>query len=83
MQDGERPVVIREVPLQVHIDPSKRWTQFLGQLDTLTLERARQPPDGDIIHPPTLAVHRDLAAGALEDAREVEACDFAPLAIRS
>jgi len=51
----------------------------LGQVDTLVSERVPQPLDEDVIHTAALAIHRDLDAGVLEDAREFETRELAPL----
>src|SRR5438552_2473505 len=49
------------------------------EIDVLMLQRAPQPLDEDIVHPPAAAVHRDLDASLSERASEGRAGELAAL----
>ena len=75
-----RPVVERRVRSALVVEahppadpgPGMGAGGKLGLVDALVFERAPQPLDEDVIHPATLAIHRDLDAGALEDFGELQ-----------
>jgi len=49
------------------------------QINALVLQALPQPLDHDVVHPPSLAVHRDPNAGLLENLDELDAGELAPL----
>ena len=51
----------------------------LPQIDALVLQRPPQPLDKDIVHPATLAVHRDAYPGVAQHVGEVLAGKLTPL----
>src|SRR3990170_5514362 len=49
------------------------------QINAFVFERPPQPLDHDVVHPPPLAVHRDLGAGFLENLGKLQGGELAPL----
>src|SRR5437763_1095206 len=73
-----RPIAMRlmKARVVVKIDPFSDAGSRLAaiavafEIDILVFERAPQPLDEDIVHPPAAAVHRDLDTGLGKQASE-------------